>query len=310
MDKLNRDFQSNEDEILSAEILESARQYQANDFPNLPRRGCPSNEDLLETANSGNLPADELREHLLSCSPCFLVFQTARQSKNISIAVNKAKESAKTSSWLGLFFKPLPAACLLVLLCAAGIIFYGLFFYQSAEVIKQDEIAAAKSPVEKTVDSRNEIPNTANSQIENNGIEKTASAKKQNNLAANKKQEITNSNSASSDVPPVPQNTINLDLSKAAVLRNENAKVTGYSLPSRSVILNVKLPENSPPGNYEISLRDEFNRPLLQGATRPSSGKNIIFKLDLRNTSGQARLCVAPAGEIPDCLAIRIGNAP
>ena len=101
---------------------------------------------------------------------------------------------------------------------------------------------------------------------------------------------------------------IKLDLAKTSVLRNENSIERIFSLPAKSIYLKVKLIPDSPKGIYEVSLLDEFGKPLINGQLKKSNGKNLIINFDIRNKSGRARLCIAPQGEIPDCFAVTIGQ--
>jgi len=298
-------FESSDDEILSAEILEFAHEYQSNDFPNPHRADCPPEEDLLKFAGSDELPNAELREHLLSCSPCFLDFHAARQAKAAAPLLSETKSPKEKSSWFGFFLRPFPVAVLLLLFCVStGIILYNLLNRTNTEIARQENINQTGKVSENPPGS----PNASIFPPANKEAEITQPSPKQNNLAANKQNKSSKTDSENDSKMPV-QKTINLDLAKASVLRNQTSSETVYALPPQTVALNVKLPEGSPAGNYEVSLLDEFGKPLVKSQTKKSDGKNLTVKLNLRKERGRARLCVAPEGEIPDCFAVTVGRA-
>jgi len=298
-------FESSDDEILSAEILEFAHEYQSNDFPNPNRAGCLPKEDLLKIAASHELPGAQLREHLLSCSPCFLDFHAARQSETAAPLISETKPAKQKSSWFGFFLRPFPAAVLLLLFCVlSGIVLYNLLNRTGAEIAKQENINQTGQVSETSPSSSN----ATTFPIENKEMEMPQPLPKQNNLAANTQNKSTKTDSEI-DSKTLAQSTVNLDLAKAAVLRNTTSRETVYALPPQTVALNVKLPEGSPAGNYEVSLLDEFGKPLVKSLTKKSDGKKLTVKLNLQKRRGRARLCVAPKGEIPDCFAVRLGRA-
>ncbi len=298
-------FESNDDEILSAEILEFTREYQSNDFPNPRREGCLPKEDLLKIADSDELPNAELREHLLSCSPCFLDFHAARQSKSAAPLIVETKSAKQKSPWFGFFLRPFPVAVLMVLFCVlTGIILSNLLNRTNTEIAKQENIKQNAQVSDNQTNSQNE----ATLPTENKEPELPQSPPKQNNSTANTQNKSLKTDSEI-DSKILAQKTINLDLAKAAVLRNNASSETVYALPPQTIALNVKLPEGSPAGNYEVSLLDEFGKPLVKSLTKKSDGKTLTVKLNLQNERGRARLCVAPKGEIPDCFAVTVGRA-
>jgi hypothetical protein len=72
----NQDGEPREDFI--DELLEFSDDYQSNDFPNIDREGCPAEDVLRKAAYSGRLIDETMREHLLTCSPCFTEFKSLR----------------------------------------------------------------------------------------------------------------------------------------------------------------------------------------------------------------------------------------
>lgn len=71
-----------EDDELVRETVEAARQHYLNDFPNPDRTGCPPFDSLRRVAESSELPDRGVREHLMTCSPCFREFQELRAARS------------------------------------------------------------------------------------------------------------------------------------------------------------------------------------------------------------------------------------
>jgi len=309
-------FETDEtDEILSAEILDFSHEYQSNDFPNPAREGCPPNEELLKIAASDQLPEADLREHLLNCSPCFQEFHAARQSKFAVPAVSKPEPAKQENGWRGFFLRPLPIAALLLALgVAALIVLYNLPDRNGPDVAGRKD-AAEPAPVSQNPPVRpreTDLPaqNTPPSAQQNKDAIDSAPAPKPNNSTPNlKNEDPKTAPETADDAKLTARNPVKLDLAKAAVMRNGTAVEKVYSLAPQTVALDVKLPADSPAGNYEVALLDEFGKPLLKSLTAKSDGKNLKININLQNKRGRARLCIAPTGEIPDCFAVTIGPA-
>lgn len=62
------------------ELLEFGDEYQTNDFPNPDREDCPDGDALSKAARSGRVLDENLREHILTCSPCFTEFKNLRNA--------------------------------------------------------------------------------------------------------------------------------------------------------------------------------------------------------------------------------------
>ena len=298
-------FEADDDLGLSAEILGFAREYQSIDFPNPNRRGCLPNNELVRIVNSGQLAKRGLREHLLSCSPCFIEFQAARKQieKDIVIAIEPKPTSKKFRPFV--FFRhPLPAMILfLAVCCVSGMILYGFLVSKDVKIAESRNINLfhneQSTEIQKTLPENPFVENVNKTPLVNQ------SPSKQNNQSLqkdNKRAKAVFENEQSA------RNSIKLDLAKTTVLRNENSSETIFSLPAKSINLKVKLIPESPKGIYEVSLLDEFGKPLIKGQLKKSNGKNLTINFDIRNKSGRARLCIAPQGEIPDCFAVKIGK--
>lgn len=298
-------FEADDDLGLSAEILGFAREYQSIDFPNPKRKGCLPNNELVRIINSGQLAKRGLREHLLSCSPCFIEFQAARKQieKDIVKALEPKPTVKKFPSFV-YFRHPLPAMILfLSVCCVSGMILYGFLVPKDVEFAESKNINLLYN--EQSIEIQKTLSEIPYVEIVNKAPLVNQSPSKQNNQSLQKNNKRSK---AVFENEQLARRAIKLDLAKTSVLRNENSIERIYSLPAKSIYLKVKLIPDSPKGIYEVSLLDEFGKPLFEGQLKKSNGKNLIFNFDIRNKSGRARLCIAPQGEIPDCFAVYIGQ--
>lgn len=313
MGSADKYFKSENDEALSEEILEFAREYQAKDFSNPTRKNCFSDEELSNAAHGGKLPEDDLREHLLSCSPCFNAFQTARQSAVAAQGTKTNQAVTRRSPWFSFFLRPVAAGALLLLFLCVTVV-YVYFLPLNTEVARQNSENFSNGTNKQITVNQNTssissaVENSDSTYVSNQTATiKTESSTKRNNQITTKENKNVKSDSEN-ESKLLARNTVNLDQARAAILRNETSSETIYKLPSERVTLNVKLLAGSPAGNYQVSLLDESGEPLIKSLTKKSSGKNLNINLNLRNKNGRARLCIAPTGEVPDCFVVSIGH--
>lgn len=310
MRKAKEQFKTaSEDEILSAEILEIAREYQTEDFPNFRRKNCPSNEFLLKTANSNALPEAEFRRHLLSCSPCFREFQTARQTKLATKAAEKTEKTNAKSARFDFFLQPFPAfAFSLLLLIFGGWLIYGWLNNGKRET--QNRRAVFSGEKQNSLVAQNTLENPKVIKETRKTFENKPANVDKKIVAPKKTTKPIVGKAKNESSSLVARNTIKIDLSDSETFRNQtktSAKVV--SLPAQSARLKLNLPKNSPAGDYTVSLLDEFGKALVKQKQSRSDGKTLTVNFDLPARRGlRARLCAAPQGEIPDCVPVKIGN--
>src|SRR5688500_10996984 len=73
------------------ELVSLAQKYFSHDFPNLGR-DCPTPAEIAKQIESGELPDDSLREHLLACSKCFVTYRERLQrSREVQPAVGSLR---------------------------------------------------------------------------------------------------------------------------------------------------------------------------------------------------------------------------
>ena len=107
------------------ELLDFARTYLSESFPNPERQGCPSDGALRSLALNPSLSETSVTEHLASCSPCF-----ARYSELLA-ELKLRKTAEEKSSWkrLSAWRKTHPVlagtlvACAAIIAIVAGILF-------------------------------------------------------------------------------------------------------------------------------------------------------------------------------------------
>jgi hypothetical protein len=58
------------------ELLDFARSYLSEGFPNADRKGCPADEALRNFANQPTRSDQSISDHLTCCSPCFNAYTT------------------------------------------------------------------------------------------------------------------------------------------------------------------------------------------------------------------------------------------
>jgi hypothetical protein len=108
-----------------SELLDFARTYLSESFPNPERQGCPPDGALRSLALNPNLCETSVTEHLASCSPCF-----ARYSELLAELKSQGAAEEK-SSWqrLSAWPKTHPVltgtlvACAAIIAIVAGILF-------------------------------------------------------------------------------------------------------------------------------------------------------------------------------------------
>lgn len=292
----------NDDELLSAEVLAFAQDYQATDFPNPARQNCLPNSELLKIARSDNLPDKIWRQHLLSCSPCFCAFQTARQAKLAAPTVNSSPTTAAKSNRFHFFLRPFPIAIgIIFVLSFIVVIFFAVLNNPNSETVSQIVLLENQNSLLTRIENPTDSNLPTKLPFENR--------KKASGTKIEGKSAVTNIK----DKPKVVEDRhiFKLDFSQTAILRNQaDTNKSMINLPAKDVRFNIKLPQHSPAGIYHISLLDEFGKPLVKALTKQSNGKILAIDFDLKRLSRQnARMCVALKTEVPDCLAVKIENA-
>jgi len=107
------------------ELLDFARTYLSESFPNPERQGCPPDDALRSLALNPSLSETSVTEHLASCSPCFVRYS------ELLAELKLRKTAEEKSSWkrLSAWPKTHPVltgtlvACAAIIAIVAGILF-------------------------------------------------------------------------------------------------------------------------------------------------------------------------------------------
>src|SRR6266704_3553532 len=94
-------------------LLDFARSYLSNGFPNPDREGCPPDDAIRSLAFNPRESGPEVTEHLATCSPCFRRYSEL-------LAELKAQQRAAESRWsrISVWSKTHPILVRTTLACA------------------------------------------------------------------------------------------------------------------------------------------------------------------------------------------------
>jgi hypothetical protein len=269
-------FQNVEDLVLLA------RGYFSTDFPNPARIGCPPECELEVRIESGRIPDDSLRKHLLGCSECFNLYR---------IALAAGRQGVKTSpvrSRIRAFFQPRRAlvfcSAVLLIVVASGAFFYIRFAGKPTDVSPQS-FNLARTPGNPT--------NTADGSA-------TSSLNERETRTAPSIPRTQDANSAS------VAGSVRIDLESYSLPRGEGAGKAEHlaEVSARLAKFSITLPDGSPVGIYTVSVVGAYGNTVRAIHSRSRDGKTLIAEFDLRELPEQEyRLCVSRPGESPSCYA-------
>lgn len=256
-------------------LIAAAQEHFATDFPNPRRAGCPVPCVIQTIVQMERLPDDELQAHLTGCSECFNEYRAAvqawRREKELTANAASGWRSGLGALWNWRIVASASTAALLLL--SAGLLFWRTSVPQSDQVRSQPFPTAS-------VGAKNIQPEPVGT--------------------------TQPSPSVNAQQPSVPKESllaINLDLNDYRSLgsqrRGGGEAEPPIPLPRARARLLLTLPENSPAGNYRVSLF-ESGRKRDAIIAHSRNGQTLQFVLDLRRVAGsQARLSIQRAGQ-PD----------
>jgi hypothetical protein len=259
----------------SEELVPLAREYFSHEFPKSGQR-CPSLGEIVELIESGKLPDDTLRAHLLTCSTCFVNYedrlQKTRDMKPAVAPVRRHLSELTHYPWLRILVPSLP-----VLLIAAIAVIY----FRPRPSNTQENLASVKQPVEV---------GNANANV------------------------VTTASPSPGRI--APSNNINPPTHVARVdLRNyspQRGNVAGAEPPPLQIeqkltTFTITLPERSPTGPYSVSIVDAFGKTIKARTSYSVDGKKLTATLSLDKLKNEKyRLCVSRSEEPPDCYPLVI----
>jgi len=266
-------------------LITAAQEHFATDFPNPRRSGCPAPGVIQTIVQAERLPDDELLAHLFGCSECFNEYQafirTWRAERELTANAVSGWRSALGVLWNWRILAGATATALLLL--SAGLLSWRTSAPQS------DQVRSQPIPTASVV-AKNIQPEPVSTTPPNP--------------------------SGNAQQPSVPKESllpINLDLNDYRSLgsqrRGGGEAEPPIPLPRVRAQLLLTLPENSPAGNYRVSLF-EGGRKRDAAVERSRNGQTLQIILDFRRVVGsQARLIIERASQpdiAPEDYEIRI----
>lgn len=257
------------------ELVTVAQEYFSHEFPN-SGRDCPSPGEIVELIESGKLPDDALREHLLVCSRCFATYRERLQrSRDMQPAVGSLRQRISElvhDPWLRVLGASFPVLLVTVI---------AVFYFRSNN--PQEKVTAVNSPVQAANANSNIATNASPTPVQNDPATKIERATHVARIDL-RNYSPQRSGEASEEPPPV-------------------------QLEQKPTAFTITLPEDSPPGTYTVSVLDAFGKVIKTRNSYSADGKRLTATLNLDNLGNQKyRLCVSRSSEPPNCYPVVITN--
>jgi hypothetical protein len=259
----------------SEELVSLAQEYFSHEFPNSAQR-CPSWGEIVELIESGKLPDEALRRHLLTCSSCFATYkgrlQEARELQPVVAPWRRRISELLRKPSLRILVPSLPV--LLLVLVA-------IFYLRPKK--PQDNVTFVEPPVEVvnananvvSTSSPSPVPVDSSNQLDRRTL--VARVDLRNYL-------LQRGNEPGEEPPPL-------------------------QIEQKTTAFTITLPEDSPPGTYSVSILDAFGKSIRTRSSYSADGKRLSATLNLDNLRNQKyRLCVSRSEEPPNCYPIVITN--
>jgi len=257
------------------ELVSQAQKYFSHDFPN-SGRGCPTPGYIEKQIESGELPDDSFREHLLACSTCFVAFrerlQKSRDRQPVVGSFRRRVSDLIRGPWVRILVPSFSA--LLVALLA---------FLYFASKNKPEEVTAVNAPVDVVSANANTVTTVAPSPVQIH---------------------------PSPQVEEAPQ-VAQVDLRDYSPQRGNEPgeEPAAMQFEPKPTAFTITLPEGSPPGTYSVSILNAFGKPIKTRTSYSNDGKRLTATLNLSSLRNQRyRLCVSRSDEPPSCYPIVITN--
>ncbi|MGH9937604.1 MAG: hypothetical protein ACREAM_15250 [Blastocatellia bacterium] len=262
------------------QLIAFGREYFATDFPNPARVGCPSPAALETLARSGDLPDDELCDHLFGCSECFRAYRAALEAGRATApAVAVSWRSEWRERMAAVFALKYAFALTVILLAVSGAVW--LAWRDKAiptaprmAQLQPQPSAAISGPANEEQPLRNEAPG------------KRADKKTSTPPRARR--------------APEPLQVFEDDLDESVPLRGfpaSGALAEAKPLRQERAMFKLNLPENSRPGVYHVSIVNAAGRSLRTQRASSADGVNLKLEFDLRGlAAGSYHLRLARQG--------------
>jgi hypothetical protein len=257
----------------SEELVSLAQEYFSHEFPDSSQR-CPSPGEIVELIESGKLPDDTLRSHLLTCSQCYVTYHECLQrSRELQPAAGfflGRVSKVIHYPWVRVL---VPSLSVLLIVVVAAIYFRPKNDQELAHVANQPvEVVTANAPV---------VTSTPPSPVQiepSNNVER-------------------------------PTHVARVDLRNYSPQRGKDTGVEPppIQIEHKTTAFAITLPESSPPGRYAISIVNAFGETIKTRTSYSVDGKKVTAILNLDNLRSQKyRLCVSRSDEPPNCYPVVI----
>jgi len=257
------------------ELVSLAQEYFSHEFPN-SGRDCPSPGEIVELIESGKLPDDALREHLLVCSRCYVTYrerlQRSRDTQPVVGSLRRRISELVHDPWRRVLVASLPVLLITVL---------AVFYFRSNNPRKK--VTFVNSPVEVVNANSNVVTTAPASPVQIDPSTKIEGA----------------------------MHVARIDLRTYSAHRGGETgeEPPPVQLEQKPTAFTITLPEDSPAGTYSVSILDAFGKVIKTRNSYSADGKRLTATLNLDNLGNQKyRLCVSRSDEPPNCYPIVITN--
>lgn len=252
----------------SEAFVASAQEHFANAFPNPQREGCPAAGVIQTIVKSERLPDDALQAHLFGCSECFNRYRSAVRIWQME--KQRAARLGRHSIWEMFWNWRVPVG-----IAATALLLSASLWLGRTSSPQPNQLDFQPTPLASLV--------AKGPQPEPVGATSPTPAKP-----------------ALPNAQP-PLLAVKVDLNEyrslGAQQRNSNEADSPVTLHRARLRLRLTLRENSPAGNYRISVL-ENGRLRATASARSRDGNTLPIVLDLRHVVGpQARLRIERAGQ-------------
>lgn len=284
---LSRFIRRSRAEPLPAMLAEAGIEHFGRHFPNPQRKNCPPPESFEALVQGQQLPSDELREHLFSCSECFVSYRAALSGERTvesSVAgtiLNRKRRHQRLVPIFGGLVMVLGLATLFVLV----------------KKISQ----TGDHQVSVNANERPSVATPADGRV----LQQVLSSPSPENTPAEPPASQGGRNDSSTHMAA---NRVTIDLERDDALRGaEQVKQKSVSLRRARNELTVKLPAGSPAGTYQVILNDSFGTALRSVIANSRDGKQLRLDWNLASVAtGKYLVCVTRETEVPQCVLAKI----
>ena len=265
-------------------LVDLAVTHFAKDFPNSQSEDCPALSTLDAMIQSQELPLDDMREHMLACSECFVYYREGlnrqRHDKQI-VAIGGAIQSHRPR------LVPILASGLIGVLALAVVVFVVL-----RERNKGIENLNSTSNVER--------PPVA---ARNDGTPGSAMPKATSSQSP-ARPESSVPHGRNNSQPLIAENRVSIDFERYNPLRSGGRpQHPPLLLRTMENELTFKLPDGSPKGKYGVNLADPYGTTVRSVEATSQDGTQLQLKLNLFSVrAGNYLLCLTRETEIPQCV--------